>query len=86
LIDGTISTSRLEINEHIVQLYKNLYTEQFNWRPLLDNLSFDSIDEAKASWLKRDFEEGEVLEVVKVMNGDKVLGLDGFSMAFFQAY
>jgi hypothetical protein len=63
-----------------------LYTEQFNWRPLLDNLSFDSIDEAKASWLKRDFEEGEVLEVVKVMNDDKVLGLDGFSMAFFQAY
>jgi hypothetical protein len=36
--------------------------------------------------LKRDFEEGEVLEVVKVMNGEKVLGLDGFSMAFFQAY
>jgi len=27
-----------------------------------------------------------VLEVVKVMNGEKVLGLDGFSMAFFQAY
>jgi hypothetical protein len=44
LIDGTISTSRLEINEHIVQLYRNLYTEQFSWRPFLDGLSFDSTD------------------------------------------
>jgi hypothetical protein len=26
-----------------------------------------------------------VLEVVKVTNGDKVLDLDGYSMAFFQA-
>jgi hypothetical protein len=61
LTDGTISTNRLEISEHIVQFYKNLYTEQFSWRPLLDGLSFDSIDEAKASWLERNFEEGEGL-------------------------
>jgi len=49
LIDGTISTNRLEISEHIVQFYKNLYTEQFSWRPLLDGLSFDFIDKAGAS-------------------------------------
>jgi hypothetical protein len=36
--------------------------------------------------LERGFEEREVLEVVKAMNGDKALGLDGFSMAFFQAW
>jgi hypothetical protein len=34
LIDGTLSSK--EISEHIVQFYKELYTEQFNWRPLLD--------------------------------------------------
>jgi hypothetical protein len=27
MIDGTISTNRLEINEHIVQFYKKLFTE-----------------------------------------------------------
>jgi hypothetical protein len=42
-------------------------------------------DEAEASWPERDFEEGEVLEVVKAMNSDKAPSLDGFSMAFFQA-
>jgi hypothetical protein len=57
LIDGTISTNRLEISEHIVQFYNELYTEQFSWKPLLDDLSFDSIDEAEASSLERDFEE-----------------------------
>lgn len=30
-------------------------------------------------------EEREVLEIVKAMTSDKVLGLDGYSMVFFQA-
>jgi hypothetical protein len=32
LIDGTLSTNRVEISEHIVQFYKKLYTEQFSWQ------------------------------------------------------
>jgi hypothetical protein len=51
----------------------------------VDGLSFDSIDETKARWLDRDFEEREVWEVVRAMNSDKALGPYGFSMAFFQA-
>ena len=53
----------------------------------MDSLSFDSIDEAKSSWLEREreFEEREVREVMKAMNGDKALGPDGYSMVFFQA-
>jgi hypothetical protein len=35
--------------------------------------------------LERDFEESEVCEVVKTLNDDKAWGLDGFSLAFFQA-
>jgi hypothetical protein len=34
--------------------------------------------------LERYFEEEEVRGVVKAMNGEKALGHDGFSMAFFQ--
>ena len=40
----------------------------------MDGHSFDSIDEAQASWLERDFEEREVWQVVKAMNGDKASG------------
>lgn len=35
--------------------------------------------------MEREFEEGEILEIVKALNSDKPLGLDGYSMAFFQA-
>jgi hypothetical protein len=48
---------------------------------MVDNLSFDSIDEAEASWLEREFEKREVWEVVKAINVDK----GGYFMAFFQA-
>ena len=34
--------------------------------------------------LERKFEIEEVLQVVKDLQGDKALGLDGFTMAFFQ--
>lgn len=68
LVDGNVSTDQVEINEHIMQFYNNLYTEQFKWQPKLDSLSFDSIGETVANWLESVFEEGEVLKVVKAMN------------------
>ena len=74
-----------EVKEHIVQFSRNLYTEQSNWRPRMDNQVFSSIDEEEKMWLERDFEEMEVWEVVKGIDGDKALGPDGFTMAFFQS-
>lgn len=68
LVDVNVSTDQVEINEHIMQFYNNLYTEQFKWQPKLDSLSFDSIGEMVANWLESVFEEGEVLKVVKAMN------------------
>jgi hypothetical protein len=43
-------------------------------------ISFQAIGEEEGSWLERDFEESEVFEVVKNLNGDKPwgLGLSGF--------
>ena len=85
LIEGTLSTNRVEISEYIVQFYKRLYTKQFNRRPLVDGLSFDSALEFEAAWLEKDFGEGEVQKVVTTMVRDKALGPNNFSMAFFQA-
>jgi hypothetical protein len=50
----------------------------------MENQAFSSIDEEKM-WLERDFEEVEVWEVVKGMDGDKAQGPNGFTMAFFQS-
>lgn len=45
---------------YVVQFYEKLFTEQFSWRHVVDDLSFDSIDEVVASWLEIDFEKKEV--------------------------
>lgn len=61
-----------------------MFTEQFSWQLKLDCLAFDSIDKVEATWLECVSEESEVLEVVKDMNMDKMLDLDGLTVAFFQ--
>uniref|UniRef100_A0A2N9H040 Uncharacterized protein n=1 Tax=Fagus sylvatica TaxID=28930 RepID=A0A2N9H040_FAGSY len=53
-------------------------------RPMLDGIEFTSISEEEAAWLDRPFEESEIVHVVQGCNGDKALGPDGFSLAFFQ--
>jgi hypothetical protein len=84
MIEDNLSSNQIEICEHIVEFYKKLFSEQRRWRPGVDDISLDSISEVEAGWLERDFEEEEVRRVVFKMNGDKVLGSDGFSMAYFQ--
>ena len=53
-------------------------------RPLLDGIEFTFILVEDAIWLDRPCEEMEIEDVVWGCNGDKALGLDGFSLAFFQ--
>jgi hypothetical protein len=82
-INGAMSKNPMEIKENIVPFYKKLYFEQCSWRPRGDVLSFLSIDVDESTWLQREFEEKEVWDVVRDLNGDKAPGPDGFTMAFF---
>jgi hypothetical protein len=82
VIKGFVPSNSLEISEHILQFYIHLYSEQFNWCPKLDGLSFNSTDTNEALWMERDFEESEVFEVVKALNGDKALSLMVFFFGF----
>jgi hypothetical protein len=49
----------------------------------LDGFSFLSIDAEERNWLERDFEESEVLGVVREFNGDKAPDLVDFLWLFF---
>lgn len=84
MVNGSLSSNPTEIREYIVQFYTQLYSEQYSWRPKLDGLSFQSIGEEEDSWLKREFEDIEVFEVVKTLNGDKAPSPNGFSLGFFR--
>jgi len=83
-INGIISRNPAEIKEHLVNFYNKLYSENCSWRPRVEGLSFLSIDEEESTWLERAFEEKEVWDVIKELNGDKAPGPDGFTVAFFQ--
>lgn len=82
-INGAMSKNPMEIKKHIVHFFNKLYSEQCSYRPRVDGLSFVSIDADESTWLKREFEEQEVWELVHGLNGDKASGPDGFTMAFF---
>jgi hypothetical protein len=83
--NSRVSTQHAAIQEHIVQFYEQLYMEGEFQRPLLDGLEFSGLAGEELEGLDRPFSEEEVLNVVKNFNGDKSLGLDGYSMAFYQA-
>ncbi|KAG7967737.1 hypothetical protein I3843_08G114300 [Carya illinoinensis] len=72
------------IKEHVVGHFQHLLSEPHEWRPTLDDLAFEAIDQTSRAWLERPFEEEEVHQVIKKMNKDKAPGPDGFTMAFFQ--
>ena len=49
----------------------------------MEGLEFDCIRDMERVWLERKFEREEIFLVVRDLEGDKALGLDGFTMAFY---
>jgi hypothetical protein len=78
VVDGQLTEDRTVIKDHIVEFYAKLYSEQYQWRPRVDDLSFSSIDEEDRIWLERKFEEDEIWAVIQNFKGDKAPGPDGF--------
>jgi hypothetical protein len=84
VVDGQLIDDRTVIQYHIVEFDKKLYSEQYQWRPRVDNLSFLSIDKEDRIWMESEFEEDEIWAVFQNFKGDKAPEPDGFTMAFFQ--
>ena len=85
MVNEVLSSDLAAIADYISQFYRQLYLEDVAHRPVLDDVEFFSISVEDASWLDRPFEEEEVFGVINDFNANKALGLDGFSMAFFQS-
>lgn len=78
--------NREEIINHFKKFLTSLYVKEDWVRPLVDNIAFDSINSDKAQWLERDFNEDEVQHAILNLEGDKGLGQDNFSIAFFKHF
>ena len=73
-----------EVQDQVVEFYKNLLEELESWRPTVDGLEFTCLDEIERLSLEREFDKEEILVVLKEAEGDKALGPDGFTMGFVQ--
>jgi hypothetical protein len=85
-VEGSLTSDPKEVEEGIIQYYRQLYCESTLWRPTLSGLPFKTLGSDEANSLVLPFGEEEVLEAVRCMSGDKAPGPDGFTMAFYQAY
>ena len=81
-VDGVLYEDEEEVWPKVVLFYQSLYIESDTWRPFMDGLEFASIEDDERLDLERDFSKEEVVKVLQEMEGDKALGLDGFTMAF----
>jgi hypothetical protein len=63
-IEGTVMSDPKEVEEGIVQYYRQLYCESTLWRPILNGLPFKTLVNEEANSLVLPFGEDEVLEAV----------------------
>ena len=83
-IDGIWATEESILKQKIVSAFKTLLIDPGDWRASIDDLSFSRINDEEAARLEMPSLEEEVHSILCEMNGDKALGLDGFTTAFWQ--
>ena len=82
-VNGTWLSKDHDIQRGVVRAYQNLLSDLGGWRYSLNSLEFDSIGVEEAAMLDM-FSVEEVSSALSELNGDKVPGPDGFSLAFWQ--
>lgn len=65
--------------------FKELFKEDRLIRPEVDGLQLPRLREDQTEWLERSFEEDEVKKAVWLLDENKALGLDGFTLAFYKS-
>ena len=64
MVDGVLSSNPKDIAKCISHFYRQLYYENVNHRPVLNDVEFLRISEEYAIWLERPFDEEEVFGVI----------------------
>ena len=64
--------------------FKELLSNPDVWRASLEGLNFSKLEEMEATRLELPFSEEEVHIALSDLNGEKALGSDGFTAAFWQ--
>ena len=73
------------MREGIVNAFQQLLSEEPGWKADIEGLHLQSLNRNEAEVLELPFTEEEIHYALMEMNGDKALGPDGFTVAFWQS-
>ncbi|XP_026430550.1 uncharacterized protein LOC113327589 [Papaver somniferum] len=83
-IDGVDCFNQGVIKEEMRNYFVSLFTAQDDVSFKMNNLHFPVIEEELKVWMKREFSEEEVFDVIKHMGKNKSPGPDGFYLEFYK--
>ena len=83
-VNGRCLTKESEIKEEVSRAFQGLLADLGDWKPGIEGLNFERLEEVDVEGLEKPFSEEEVFVALLGYCGEKALGLDGFSMAFWQ--
>ena len=83
-INGVWLSEEQEVRTGIADAFKQLLTKDLEWKADIGGLNLNQISQQEADTLELPFTEDEVHSALMDMNGDKALGSDGFTVAFWQ--
>ncbi|KAJ9671525.1 hypothetical protein PVL29_025297 [Vitis rotundifolia] len=83
-INGVEVVEEQEVREGIVNAFQHQLSEEPGWRADIEGLHLQCLNHNEAEALELPFTEEEIHSALMEMNGDKALGPDGFTMAFWQ--
>ncbi|RVX12609.1 hypothetical protein CK203_011720 [Vitis vinifera] len=83
-VDGRKLTEETEIKKGVVNAFQNIFSETWDWRLSISELSFSFVDSVKAGLLEDAFSKEEIQTTLSSLSGDKAHGPDGFTLAFWQ--
>lgn len=84
--EGKVVKGNDNLGEKAHLYFQNLYREEEERRPLLDDLTFKKLSIVSRAFLEARFSEKEVWGCLGECNGDKTPGPDGFNMKFTKIF
>ncbi|XP_058774298.1 uncharacterized protein LOC131648566 [Vicia villosa] len=82
--EGGIINSVTEIKEEVKNHFEKKFLGDQRERPVLDGISFDTLEEEDMAFLEKLFEDSEIKAAIWDCDGLKSLGPDGYSFFFIK--
>ena len=84
IVRGVQLNKEEELNEGIGSYFKSFFEEPRVRRPDVESSLFKTLNSLDNEILKGHFSKEEISKALSDLGGDKVLGMDGFTLAFWK--